>query len=165
MKAWWKNPRMMAQMTVLTFFMLSQIILSFFLKNPNRIEIVRLIGWGLLYFSAFLGWAPILEFKRKGGIPKRKSYMQTSKLVTTGIYSILRHPQYFAGILLSVALMLITQHWIIILLGMPPIPILYSDMKIEEKNNLKKFGRAYKDYMKKVPRTNFLLGVWRLQKK
>jgi protein-S-isoprenylcysteine O-methyltransferase Ste14 len=105
---------------------------------------------------------PTVEFRKKGGVEKGKSYIHTTKLVDTGIYSIVRHPQYITFILWAIAGMLLFQHWIIIILGIPIILLTYVDLIKADKDSIKKFGDDYKQYMKKVPRANFLLGIIRL---
>jgi protein-S-isoprenylcysteine O-methyltransferase Ste14 len=67
--------------------------------------------------SAVFGVLPIYTFRKKGGVVKGQSYMKTTELVDTGVYSIVRHPQYLAGLLLIIALMLVTQHWLSIIAG------------------------------------------------
>lgn len=37
--------------------------------------------------------------------------------------------------------------------------------KKEERFNLRKWGDEYRQYMKEVPRFNFILGIWRLAKR
>lgn len=120
---------------------------------------VMYFGWLIWALSLIFGWLPILILKRKGGVPKGKSYVHTTVLVDTGLYSIIRHPQYTAGILFSLALILISQTWIILLIGAVVILLLYIDIIITEKHEIKKFGEEYKLYMKKVPRANFLWGI------
>jgi protein-S-isoprenylcysteine O-methyltransferase Ste14 len=87
--------------------------------------------------------------------------MHTTVLVDRGIYGIVRHPQYLAGILISIALPLITLHWAVIVLGLVTAIIDYLDTYDEEKKCIEKFGEAYREYTKKVPRMNFLLGIIR----
>jgi len=58
--------------------------------------------------------------------------------------------------------MLLFQHWIIILLGIPIIPLTYIDLIRADKDAIEKFGDDYKAYMKRVPRANFLLGIIRM---
>ena len=91
--------------------------------------------------------------------------MHTTTLVTTGLYGIVRHPQYTAGLLWSLALLLISQHVIIILLGIVVMPLLYIDIMKADRLAINKFGNDYREYMKKVPRTNFVLGIIRYFKR
>ena len=103
-----------------------------------------------------------VEFRKKGDVKKGKSYIHTTKLVDTGIYSVVRHPQYVTFIMWAIAGMFLFQHWIVILLGIPVIPLIYIDLIKADKKLIKKFGDDYKAYMKRVPRGNFLLGIIRL---
>ena len=92
---------------------------------------------------------------------KGKIYIHTTKVVDTGIYSIVRHPQYVTFILWAIAGMMLFQHWIVVLLGVPIFYFTYIDLIKADKDAIEKFGADYKSYMKKVPRANFLLGIIR----
>jgi protein-S-isoprenylcysteine O-methyltransferase Ste14 len=144
-----------------TVLLVSQIILAFFF-NVEGIRALRHIGWIIWAVGAVFGWVPIFTFRRKGGVPKGKSYVKTTVLVDSGIYAVVRHPQYLAGILLSLALILITQHWLIMIIGAASIALNYIDILIADQDCIEKFGDDYKRYMERVPRTNFLLGFIRL---
>ena len=50
-------------------------------------------------------------------------------------------------------------------LGIPVIPLTYIDLIKADKDAIEKFGDDYKQYMQKVPRANFLLGIIRLIKR
>ena len=111
--------------------------------------------------SGVLGWLPIWEFRRKGRVPKGKSYIHTTVLVDSGIYGIVRHPQYLAGMLLSAALILVTQHWLIAAIGVPVMVLGYADMVKADQDLIEKFGDDYRRYMERVPRANVVVGVMR----
>ena len=150
--------------TLATLLFISQIIVGIYLLSYiSQIKIFAYLGVGLYIFSGLIfGMLPTFEFRKKGEVKKGKSYIHTTKLVTTGIYSIVRHPQYITFILFSIAGMLLFQHWIVILLGIPIIPLMYIDLLKADKQLIEKFGDDYKQYMKKVPRANFVLGIIRL---
>jgi len=57
------------------------------------------------------------------------------------------------------ALILMTQHWISLIIGLMLIGLLSSAMVMEERENLEKFGDAYRDYMERVPRINLPAGI------
>ena len=78
-------------------------------------------------------------FKKKGGVTKGQSYIHTTKLVDTGVYAIIRHPQYVALPLLNIAFILVGQHWIIAILGVSAIPLMLIDI---QKADIAKF-RGY----------------------
>ena len=149
--------------TFTTLLFISQIIVGVYLVSEvSQIEILAYVGVGLYVFSGMVfGMLPVFEFRKKGGVKKGQSYIHTTKLVDTGIYSVVRHPQYVTFILFAIAGMLLFQHWIIILLGVPIIPLTYIDLIKADKDAIEKFGDDYEAYMKKVPRANFLLGIIR----
>jgi protein-S-isoprenylcysteine O-methyltransferase Ste14 len=140
----------------------TQIVLAFVLRQPCN-EVLQWIGWILWWAGAVFGWLPILTFLRKGRGPKGKSYVHTTTLVDTGVYAIVRHPQMgTAWLLMCVALMLITQHWISVALGIPAMVLAYVDLLKADQRLVVKFGDAYRRYMERVPRVNFVSGTIRL---
>jgi len=139
-----------------------QIILSFFLYKPG-LPVLEHIGWTTLAVSAVFGWLPILAFRKKGGVSKGKSYIQTTVLVDSGIYAVVRHPQYLSFILLSLALLLLAQHWLITWFGIVAMALVYIGILPDaDQDGIKRFGDEYQRYMQKVPRINFLVGIIRL---
>jgi protein-S-isoprenylcysteine O-methyltransferase Ste14 len=146
---------------IMTFAMVGQIVLTYFLYNPSASSLRINLGWGVLWISAIFGWLPIFTFRRRGK-PSGKSYTSTTVVVDSGVYAIVRHPQYLAGVLVAIALPLITLHWAVIVLGVIAIAIIYMTTFDEEKASLEKFGEAYAQYMERVPRMNFILGLIRL---
>ncbi len=150
--------------TFVSILFISQIIVGIYLlSDVSQIEILAYVGVGLYVFAGIVfGWLPVIEFRKKGRVRKGRSYIHTTKLVDTGIYSVVRHPQFVTFILWAIAGMLLFQHWIIIILGIPIIPLTYIDLIRADKASIEKFGDDYKTYMKKVPRANFLLGIIRL---
>ena len=149
--------------TFASILFISQIIVGvYLLSDVSQIEILAYVGVGLYVFSGVVfGWLPVIEFRKKGRVKKGRSYIHTTKLVDTGIYSIVRHPQFVTFILWAIAGMLLFQHWVIIILGIPIVPLTYIDLIRADKDAIEKFGDDYKAYMKRVPRVNFLLGIIR----
>jgi len=80
--------------TFVSIFFLSQIVVGIYLlSGVSQIEILACFGAGLYFCSGIIfGVLPVFEFRKKGGVKKGKSYIHTTKLVDTGIYSIVRHP-------------------------------------------------------------------------
>ena len=147
-------------------FIMQIIVGLYLLSEVTQIKILAYAGIGLYIFSGCIfGMLPTFEFRKKGEVKKGKSYIHTTTLVDTGIYSIVRHPQYITFIMFAIAGMLLFQHWIVICLGIPVIPLTYIDLINADKDGIKKFGEVYKEYMKKVPRANFLIGIIRVLQK
>ena len=128
------------------------------------LAVMEILGGIMVAFTIIgiiFAWLPIYIFRRRGGVPEGKGYVHTTVLVDTGLYSIVRHPQYTAGILLSISLILISQSLLILVIGGVVVALLYIDILLTDKHEIEKFGDEYKLYMKRVPRTNFLLGIIR----
>ena len=148
--------------SIIILFMSQIIVGAYLLDDVSQIAIVAYMGLGLYIFSGCIfGMLPVIEFRKKGRVKKGKSYIHTTKLVDTGIYSIIRHPQFTTWILWAIAGMLLFQHWVVILLGIPIIPFSYIDLLRADKRLITKFGEDYKEYMQQVPRANFVLGILR----
>ena len=94
---------------IASILFVTQYILAFFIFKLPGWEPLQWIGWGILGLSIYFGIAPIFILRRWGGVAKGKSYVHTQKLVDTNLYSIVRHPQYLAGILFNLAMMLLAQ--------------------------------------------------------
>jgi len=149
--------------TIVTILFISQIIVGFYLlSGVSQIDVLAYAGVGLYVFSGLVfGCLPVFEFRKKGGVSRGKSYIHTTQIVDTGIYSIVRHPQYVTFMLWAIAGMLLFQHWIVVLLGVPIFPLTYIDLMTADKDAIETFGDDYRAYMKRVPRANFLLGIIR----
>jgi protein-S-isoprenylcysteine O-methyltransferase Ste14 len=149
--------------TLASILFISQIVVGILLlPRIDQIRFLAYLGAAIYILSGVVfGWLPMGEFRRRGGVKKGESYMKTTKLVDTGVYSIVRHPQYVTFILWAIAGMLLFQHWMVILLGIPVIPLVYMDLIKADKDAIGKFGDEYRRYMERVPRSNFLLGIIR----
>lgn len=122
-----------------------------------------IIGWVVWTIGMVLVMAPIVIFPRRGGVTKGKSFVHTTRLVDTGIYAVVRHPQYLGGILsIFIATLLFYPHWLFVVLGIPGAVILYWSTREEEKRLIKRLGNDYRVYMQRVPRMNLILGIIRL---
>jgi len=160
-----KNSFHLLSHILLIIFLIGEIISFFVFYNKVGNEIIRNIGYALWVVSAFLGWLPIYELRKKGGVPAKQSFVKTTTLVDTGIYSICRHPQFLGGILIGFSLFLVAQHWVVAIFGILVMTIFYLGVLEGEKEALEKFGQEYQQYKEKVPRLNFIIGIIRLLKK
>jgi protein-S-isoprenylcysteine O-methyltransferase Ste14 len=81
----------------------------------------------------------------------REIYNGKGKLVTTGLYSRTRHPQYLGFLLLTLGMNL---EWttIFTLILWPFLAVLYYHLaKTEDKENQEQFGEEYLKYKQTVP--------------
>ncbi len=136
-----------------------QFVLVFFTYNFYHLDFLNWIGWGLIVFFLLFGGLPRQAFKKYGEIEKGKSHINTTKLVDKGIYAVIRHPYWLSWILLSISLTLISQYWIMVILGISAWIVIYLETYLLDKRLIKKFRENYEAYIKKVPRLNLILGI------
>ena len=130
--------------------------------EPHENKLLSYLGVGFWFIGMIFVIYPLVYFKLKGNVSKGKAYVHTNKIVTTGLYSIVRHVQYTGGILsIFIATPLLYPHWIFILLGIPGILLTYLGTKREDKLMIEKFGDEYKKYIDKVPAMNIIIGIIR----
>lgn len=142
---------------------LAQVGLCVFRSNPEGLAIVRYTGYAVWAIAVVFAMLPVFTLRRRGGVPRGKSYMQTTTLVTSGVYAVVRHPQGgLAWLLLNAAVILVGQTWPITLLGAVCIPLVYADALKTDHYCIQKFGQEYRRYMEVVPRVNLPLGLVRL---
>ena len=93
------------------------------------------MGIGILL--VIFGWKQIYEGK--------------GKLVTTGLYAYVRHPQYIGFLLITLGM---NVWWLtIITLALWPVlaVVYYKLSKTEEKDAEKEFGEEFLEYKRRVP--------------
>lgn len=81
----------------------------------------------------------------------RKIFRTKNQLVTTGIYSHVRHPQYLGFLLITLGMNVL---WVTLstLLLWPVLAFLYYRLAKEEDNQMEeKFGEEFLEYKSKVP--------------
>ena len=136
--------------------------LLWFLDTPAGVQLLRYIGGGILVVGIVLIFLPRFAFRSKGKPEKEKDWTETTVVVDTGIYAVVRHPLYLGWLLMYVALILLSQHWLTAIIGIPGIVCVYLISRQEDQHLIEKFGDDYKHYMQKVPRMNLLAGIIRL---
>jgi protein-S-isoprenylcysteine O-methyltransferase Ste14 len=129
------------------------------------LEELSYLGWILLLLSVYFAIVPVYAFRKKAEVSKGKSYIHTKVIVDTGVFSVVRHPQYLSMLLVALGLILIVQHWLIFIFSVVSMILIYIGILKQDKILVRKFGDDYKQYMQKVPRTNFLLGILQLIKR
>lgn len=117
---------------------------------PLRINLAFWIGLCIIIFGQVifsLGYSAMREHPEKQKV-----------VVDWGIYRVSRHSHILAGMITVLGVIVIGWNVkstvYIILLGYFALNVIVNHLGIlhEEKRNVEKFGKEYKDYMKKVPR-------------
>ncbi len=76
---------------------------------------------------------------------------RTETIVTTGVYSIVRHPQYLGGLLAHAGISFLLSAGYSLLLTPLMVVIVYLISRKEEEELIREFGKEYESYKKKVP--------------
>ena len=160
----WENILWSTLMTILGIvcFPANPLVLTGVIEVESYL-VLFIIGCVVWAFGMVLVMAPIVMFPRRGGIAKGKSFVHTTRLVDTGIYAVVRHPQYTGGIYaIFLTTFLWYPHWLFAVLGVAGIAVLNMGCREEDQRLIKKFGDDYVAYMKRVPRMNVFLGLLHL---
>lgn len=149
--------------TISGLLFLAEIIMCIFFFNWLGILWLNITGWILIGIAFFvLGWLPRVALSKYGQVQENESWLHTTIVVDRGIYSVVRHPIYLSWYFYFLGFICISQHWLTLALALPAFVLMYADTLKEERSSIKKFGNAYKDYMKRVPRLNIFLGIARI---
>ncbi len=126
-----------------------------FLQNPSFI--IPIINFSIPIFYLLMSvpfiligaWIGILSVKETS--LKVAETHRTDQIVSSKIYSIIRHPQYFGGLLAHIGISFLLSS--LFSLIFTPLVILLNFLVAwkEEKELIKEFGNDYEDYKEKVP--------------
>lgn len=115
------------------------------------------LGLGALFLALAFG-----ALVRGGKLAGNWLWGDARTLVQSGIFRIVRHPQYLGWMLAFSGLAMLSQAWYISLMSAFGITGLHLLTLSEEAQCWERFGREYQEYMEKTPRYNFLVGLVRL---
>ncbi|MFB0567827.1 MAG: isoprenylcysteine carboxylmethyltransferase family protein, partial [Candidatus Bathyarchaeia archaeon] len=76
---------------------------------------------------------------------------RAERIVTAGVYSMVRHPQYLGGLLAHVGISFLLSAWYSLLSTPLMAVLIYLISRKEEEELIREFGKEYEDYKKKVP--------------
>ena len=113
------------------------------------------LAFGALSFrhldaDEFLGMKQVRRYFAHHEVAGNIEGLTQKELVTTGVYGIVRHPMYLAGIIIFTFNPYITRNSITVTI-MADLYFVFG-MLIEERRFLPIFGEPYREYMKRVPR-------------
>jgi protein-S-isoprenylcysteine O-methyltransferase Ste14 len=116
----------------------------------------QILSWILLVISLFLVIQALILLKRQG--QPKGSFENTTRLVQNGAYRLIRHPLYASLLALGWGVFFKQPGWIALILAIVASLFLYLTARVEEGENLTRFGPAYGEY---ISRTRmFIPYIW-----
>ena len=119
-------------------------------------------GWVVLGVGLVFIALAIMTLRRKGQPQAEDDFTRTTTVVDTGIYAVVRHPLYLGWLLMYAAVVLFSQHWLIVIMVALGIVCMVLISRDEDQHLVKKFGDRYRAYIESVPAMNILVGLFRL---
>ena len=129
-----------------------QIETNFLFQIPS----LKLVGFlflvlGTILLFLALSQYNLSEFIGTEQLRQRGFTQQINNLKTSGLNSIVRHPLYFAGLLILWGLFLYRPTELILMMATIATSYLYFGTKLEEEKLVEEFKEEYKVYQKEVP--------------
>jgi len=125
------------------------------IQNPSFI--IPIINFSIPIFYLLISLPFILIGAWFGIVSVRETSLKvaethrTEKIVSTKIYSLIRHPQYFAGILAHIGISFLLSSFLSLILTPMVFLLNFLIAWKEEKELIKEFGKEYKTYKESVP--------------
>jgi protein-S-isoprenylcysteine O-methyltransferase Ste14 len=129
-----------------SIFLLVLLNIKVWFHDPFSLH--QIISWILLILSAYVGLAGFLLLKRRG--KSTGNFENTTILIKSGVYSLIRHPLYFSLFLLGTGVMMKDPDLPALILGVINLIAVYLTAMTEEKEMVEKFGEPYREYMKET---------------
>ena len=131
------------------------------LHDPAFLVLVY-AGWAIMAGGYILMFLSIRTLRTQGKRKAGQDFTHTTRVVEHGIYAAVRHPLYLGWLLMYVATMFFSQHWLVLILALLGSGCVYGIARREDRELVAKFGRTYEQYMRSVPGMNLLAGIRRL---
>lgn len=137
----WLSPQ-----PIFTIPLLENVVLTIPIINLSIPVIHLIISVPLIMIGAWLGIASVKETTLKVAETHR-----TEKIVSSGLYLVIRHPQYLGGMIAHIGISFLLSSFFSLIAT--PIVIILNFLISwkEEKELIKEFGKEYEDYKKTVP--------------
>lgn len=142
------------------FFVFEGILLLVLLNHPywftDPFSPLHLLSWSFLLTSIVFIVQSLMMLKKEGGhaerqeMPENLSFENTVHIVNVGLYRYIRHPMYSSLLFLGWGAFLKHITPLTIILVLLVSGLLITVARVEERENISFFGKAYKDYMQQT---------------
>ena len=144
--------RFFAWECILALFFLNFISFQQWFGDPLSVR--QLLSWVLLIGCVVPVVYGIILLRTQGAPDARRTddarlvwIEKTTQLVTTGVFKYIRHPLYSSLLLLAWGVFFKRPSWLAGGVVLGATAFLLATAKIEEVENIRYFGAAYRDYM------------------
>ena len=137
--------------------------LRFFAELPRvDFSISVILGVAVLFVAAVALEAKVVSMRQKRG--GCQDAHETVFIVRDGPYGVVRHPGYLAEMVYFSALPIVLSEWVpftilAALCIVVAIALCVYLIRVEDRFNLKKWGKDYRQYMAEVPAVNIVKGL------
>jgi protein-S-isoprenylcysteine O-methyltransferase Ste14 len=145
-------------------FVLCWLLFALLFHNPTS-QVLFVLGNALGAVGILLIILAMNTLRRRGEIRSDQDFTSTTLVVKQGVYSIVRHPLYLGWLLAYPAAMLVSQHWLIVVLGAIGMASIVQITRSADGQLIAKFGSEYETYIKDVPPLNIITGIGRKLKR
>jgi len=156
------KPKTYLQTLPLVFSIITLIILIISLFQVGTLEytqenqIIRVIG---LVFYIVFSWVQIWATKVLGdNYSQDVAIKKDHKLITSGPFKIVRHPQYLSQFLMDLGGAAATLSFVLAPIALLQIPFLFMRASLEDKLLEIHFGESFKDFKKKTGQISPFIG-------
>ncbi|MFK5879296.1 MAG: isoprenylcysteine carboxylmethyltransferase family protein [Flavobacteriaceae bacterium] len=115
---------------------------------------LQIIGYTIIIIGAILGYLAFKNYSTSEflGLDYNKLSEENKDILnTSGFNSFVRHPLYFASLLLIWGYFIANTNSNVLIMNGVITAYLIIGTKLEEQKLIKEFGQQYKDYIKQVP--------------
>ncbi len=144
--------RFFAWECILVLFFLNFISFQQWFGDPLSVR--QIVSWVLLIGCIVPGVYGVHLLRTQGKLDARRPHdaslvwiEKTTHLVTTGVFKYIRHPLYSSLLLLAWGVFFKRLYWIAGGVVLGATAFLLATAKIEEAENIRYFGAAYREYM------------------
>jgi len=137
----WFSPQPRFVLPVFQWFLLQIPLINFRVPFVHVIVFLLLAGVGT--------W--LLAQSVTGLTRKVSEAHRPEKVVTTGVYARVRHPQYLGFVFMQIGFAFLVRGWFALLSTPLIIVVLYLFARKEEEELVNDFGSQYEEYRRRVP--------------
>ena len=122
----------------------------------NAFSLQQIVSWALLVISLVLVLPAANRLRRGGKASEERrderllAFEKTTVLVTDGLYHYIRHPLYSSLLFLDWGIFFKDPSFLGLLLAIVATVFLVATARLEEQEDIRYFGEAYRDYMKRT---------------